>query len=49
MKDHKGNLWVASSYGLKVLKSADLYLDNPVLNSVKGLDELDYIVPIVKT
>ena len=46
VKDHKGNLWVASSYGLKVLKSADLYLDNPVLNSVKGLDELDYIVPI---
>lgn len=46
VKDHKGNIWVASSFGLKVLESADLYIDNPVLNSVKGLDELDYIVPV---
>lgn len=46
LKDYKGNIWIASNYGLKVLKSKDLYLDNPVLNSVNGLDELDYIVPV---
>lgn len=45
-KDYKGNLWIASNYGLKLIKSSDLTIESPVLYSIKGLDDLDYIVPI---
>lgn len=46
LKDSKGNIWVASSYGLKLIKASDVNSDTPALHSVKGLDAFDYIVPM---